>query len=412
MSRLLKKVDALQMSRLNKREVLQLIRNEGIISRTDIGNITGLTAPTVSRIVDQLVNQEKLVEYIGVGESSGGRRPVMLQFNGKTNYVIGIDLGATFIRGVLSDFEANFLTEIHVPTQIHAGFEAIMDQIAELVDKLLHRKDLDSSQIRGIGIAIAGLVNKQNGIVDYSPDFGWRNVNVRESLGKRIKIPFIFDNSSRLMALGEHEYGEGRKYDNMIVLNIGYGIAAGIIVEGVLLKGAVGYAGEFGHTVAELNSKVPCKCGAFGCLEAMASGRRIAQLGQEAAQKHPENPLFKRANGNISKIDAKMVAAAAKEGDADALRIFEEITAYIGVGIANLVNLLDPEHIYIGGGVSLSGDVFFDNVTKAITKYLISPDKSVQISPATFGDNASLIGAFSLIANKILNFDTYEEVLA
>ena len=403
-----KKVDALQMSRLNKREVLQLIRKEGIISRTDIGNTTGLTAPTVSRIVEQL-NQEKLVQYIGVGESSGGRRPVMLQFNGKENYVVGIDLGATFIRGVLSDFEANFLSEIHVPTSINEGFEVVMDQVAALIEKLLNRKGFDRSQVRGIGIAIAGLINKRNGMVDYSPDFGWRNVNVKESLSKRISIPLIFDNSSRLMALGEHEYGEGRKYENIVVLNLGYGIAAGIIVEGILVKGAVGYAGEFGHTVVDSKSDVVCKCGAIGCLEALASGRRIAHLGQEAALKSPEKPLFQLCGGQIQRIDAKMVALAAAQGDDDAQGIYAEITAYLALGIANLVNLLDPQHIFIGGGVSLNGAVFFKNIAEAVQKYLISPDKSIQISPASFGENASVVGALSLISNKILNFETAEE---
>jgi glucokinase-like ROK family protein len=409
MSKMVKKVDALQMSRLNKREVLNLIRKEGIISRTDIGNTTGLTAPTVSRIVDQLVNQDKLVKYVGVGESSGGRRPVMLQFNGKDNFVIGIDLGATFIRAVLSDFEANFLTEIHVPTPITEGFEAIMDEVANLVEKLLKRKDFDSSQVRGVGIALAGLVNKNSGIVGFSPDFGWHNVDVKESLSKRIDLPLIFDNSSRLMALGEHEYGEGRKYENIVVLNIGYGIAAGIIVEDILLKGAFGYAGEFGHTVADSNSNVQCQCGAFGCLEALASGRRIAELGQNVAKNKPDKLLFQLCRGNIAKIDAKMVALAATQGDAEAQKIYEDITAYIGVGIANIVNLLDPQHIFIGGGVSLSGDIFFKNISKAIKKSLISPDKSILISPATFAENASLIGAFALIANKILSFETYEE---
>lgn len=409
MPKVKKKVDALQMSRLNKREVLQLIKKEGTISRTDIGNTTGLTAPTVSRIVEHLVNHEKLVQYIGVGESSGGRRPVMLRFNGKENYVIGVDLGATFIRGVLSDFEANFLIEIQVPTAIHEGFEAIMYQVAELVDKLLKRKGADSDQVRGVGIAIAGLVNKRNGFVDFSPDFGWRNVNVKESLSKKISIPFIFDNSSRLMALGEHEYGEGRRFDNIIVLNLGYGIAAGMIVEGILVKGGVGYAGEFGHIVVESKSKVQCKCGAFGCLEALASGRRIAQLGQEAAQKKQNSILAQLCNGNISKIDAKMVALAATQGDEDAVRIYEEITAYLATGIANLVNLLDPQRIYIGGGMSLNGEFFFKNIIKTVKKHLISPDKSIHIAPATFGENASLIGAFSLISNKILNFETHED---
>jgi predicted NBD/HSP70 family sugar kinase len=144
-----------------------------------------------------------------------------------------------------------------------------MDEVANLIEKLLKRKDFDSSQVRGVGIAIAGLVNKNSGIVGFSPDFGWHNVDVKASLSKRIDIPLTFDNSSRLMALGEHEYGEGRKYENIVVLNIGYGIAAGIIVEDILLKGALGYAGEFGHTVSDSNSTVPCKCGAFGCLEAL-----------------------------------------------------------------------------------------------------------------------------------------------
>ena len=205
------------------------------------------------------------------------------------------------------------------------------------------------------------------------------------------------------------KYGEGRRLDNIIVLNLGYGIAAGIIVEGILVKGGVGYAGEFGHTIVDSKSGVQCKCGAFGCLEALASGRRIAQLGQDAAQNNQKSILFKLCNGNLSKIDAKMVALAATQGDTAAQNIYEEITAYLAIGIANLVNLLDPQHIYIGGGVSLNGDIFFKNIANSIPKYLISPDKAVNISPATFGENASLIGAFSLISNKILNFETHEE---
>ena len=137
----IKKVDAVEMNLINKREILRLIRKAGEISRADIVNITGLTAPTVSRIVEYLVKEDKLVSYVGIGESSGGRPPVMLQFNGKDNFVIGIDLGATTIRGVLSDLDGNFIMEIQMATNLSKGCEIIMDQVSDLVQKLLNKRD-------------------------------------------------------------------------------------------------------------------------------------------------------------------------------------------------------------------------------------------------------------------------------
>ena len=249
------------MSILNKREVIHLIRKRGLISRAEISTLTGLTPPTVTRIVNHLVNEEKLVSFTGIGESQGGRPPLMLEFNGKDNFIIGIDLGATRIRGVLSDLEANLIIEIQIPTEIRKGFEIIMDQVAELVNKLLDRRNLDKKRVKGIGIGIAGLVNKKTGIVDFSPDFGWKSVNVRESLKQRLYLPFIFDNSTRLMALGELEFGEGKKYDNFVVINVGYGIAAGIVVDGSTLKGASGHAGESRFRAASVRGFSPARSG-------------------------------------------------------------------------------------------------------------------------------------------------------
>jgi glucokinase-like ROK family protein len=399
------KVDALQMNLMNKREILHLIRKSGVISRADIAHISGLTAPTVSRIVEYLVTEDKLVSYVGMGESSGGRPPVMLQFSGKENYVVGIDLGATTIRGVLSDLEANFIREIQVPTDLNKGFTSIMNQVGELVTKLISSRNIDIKRVMGVGIAIAGLVNKNNGVVEFSPDFGWMNADIKESLRERLSLPFIYDNSSRLMALGEHEYGEGSKFNNFAVINVGYGIAAGIVVDGFPVSGSAGYAGELGHIIVDSKSNVRCKCGATGCLEALASGRRIAQLGQEIAERRKNGVLYDLCEGDISRIDARMVAIAANMGDQESKIIYEEITSYLCIGIATLANLLDPQIIFIGGGVSLNGDIFFDNIRNSVRKYLIAPEKSILIAPVTFGENASLTGALSLITSKITNFE-------
>ena len=238
-----RKVDSSVMNKMNKIQVLSIIHNKKIISRADIGKITGLTPPTVSRIVKQLIKQDGLVKYVGVGDSNGGRPPVMVTFNGNENYVIEIDLGATLIRGVLSDLNNDIQMEIQVPTSLEKGYESIMDRLANVIERLLNKRGLNKDKVLGIGIGIAGLVNIKKGMVDFSPDFGWESVNIMNSLNQRINLPFFFDNSTRLMALGELNYGLGRNYGNFVVINIGYGIASGIVIDGKTVFCAQGKAG-------------------------------------------------------------------------------------------------------------------------------------------------------------------------
>lgn len=401
-----RKVDSSVMNKMNKIQVLSIIHNKKIISRADIAKITGLTLPTVSRIVKQLIKQDGLVKYIGVGDSNGGRPPVMVTFNGNENYVIEIDLGATLIRGVLSDLNNDIQMEIQVPTSLEKGYESIMDQIANVIERLLNKRGLNKDKVLGVGIGIAGLVDVKKGVVDFSPDFGWESVNIRNSLNQRINLPFFFDNSTRLMALGELSYGLGRNYGNFVVINIGYGIASGIVIDGKTVFGAQGKAGEFGHIIVDTNSNVQCKCGAYGCLEALASGRRIADLGKELFERKKSQKLMELCKNDPNLIDAKLVFEAARSGDKDANEILETVTNYLGIGIASLANLLDPEVIFMGGGVSSNGEIFFKSLKKATQNFLISRNKKLDIKPVTFADYATLTGAFSLVVNKIIRFES------
>jgi glucokinase-like ROK family protein len=394
------------MNKMNKIQVLSIIHNKKTISRADIAKVTGLTLPTVSRIVAQLINQDGLVKYVGVGDSSGGRPPVIVSFNGSENFVIEIDLGATLIRGVLSDLNNDSQMEIHVPTMLENGYESIMDNVASVIERLLNKRGLNRDKVLGVGIGIAGLVNIKQGRVDFSPDFGWESVNIRDSLKKRINLPFFFDNSTRLMALGELNYGQGINYENFAVVNIGYGIASGIVIDGKTVFGSQGKAGEFGHIIVDANSNVQCKCGSYGCLEALASGRRIADLGRELFNENKSQKISELCKNNPKAIDAKLVFEAARSGDKDAIKIVETVTNYLGVGIASLVNLLDPEVIFMGGGVSSNDEIFFKPLKKATQRFLISRNKKLEIKPVTFADYATLTGAFSLIVNKIIQFES------
>jgi len=401
------KGNAVFINRLNKIKVLGLIREYGTISRAKIVTESGLSAPTVTRIVNGLISEEKLVVSLGMGASNGGRPPILLKFNGKKNFVIGVDLGATTTRGVLSDFNGKFIEEIEFPTRLKDGFEEIMNDIAELILKLGNSKKKSSkSTIYGVGIAVAGLVDRKKNIIEYSPDFNWHNVDIVEALRGRIEYPIIFDNVTRLMALGDLCFGKGQRLRNFICVNVGYGIGSGIIVNGELLTGADGFAGEFGHITIDKDSDIQCNCMKYGCLEALASGKAIALTAQSRLARGQESLLNEMSGGDINRVTTKMVADAAKEGDELALNVFSRAMDYIGIGIANLVNLFNPELIVIGGGVSMAGDIFFDNIRQSVSRHVMqSTPRELPILPVAFGTNAALMGAFSLILNRILNLD-------
>jgi glucokinase-like ROK family protein len=401
------KADALFINKLNKIKVLGLIRETGPVSRADLVKRTGLSAPTVTRIVDGLIHDEKLVAEVGMGSSSGGRPPLLVKFNSEQNYVIGIDLGATFTRGALSNLDGKFINEIKIPTRLESGFDAIMEDLSDLIHRLSKgNPKVRKQRVFGVGIAVAGLINRRKNLVEYSPDFDWYNVDIVKTLGKNIEYPVIFDNVTRLMALGGLSYGADQKLQNFICVNVGYGIGAGIIVDGKLLMGADGFAGEFGHITIETDSDIQCSCKKYGCLEALASGKAIALTARSRLARGQSSLLVEMCGGDINKVTAKMVADAVRKGDVLASNVFKRAMDYIGIGISSLINIFNPELVTIGGGVSLAGDIFFDNIRDSVDRNIMQPiSRKVEILPVTFGENAALMGAFALILNRVLNMD-------
>ena len=398
------KMDAGSLHLANKRVLLKLIKQRGQINRSELSKETGLTPPSVTRIVDELVYNDNLAEYIGTGNSNGGRPAMIVKFKNENNYIIGVDLGATYIRGGLVDLNAKFISEIQVPTEIDKGFSSIIDKVIKLIKKLESRKEVNS-KIWGIGIGVAGLVNIKTGIIEESPDFGWSNINFRKELEDKLDLPFFYDNSTRLMALGELKLGTKQNLKNFAVLNIGYGIASGLVIDGSLVKGHAGFAGEFGHIPVDTESNVRCKCGMLGCLEALASGHRIAALGKQEFENNNSELLRELCNGNPNLITAELVAKAAKMGDKSCLKIYDEVMEYFCKGIGIIANLLNPEAVYLGGGISLNGDFIFDLVQSKKSKYMLHPNTNMPILPTTFGEQSTTIGAVSLVLRKILNLE-------
>jgi glucokinase-like ROK family protein len=255
-------------------------------------------------------------------------------------------------------------------------------------------------------MAVAGLINRSQNIVEFSPNFHWNEVDLIGELTPRHKVPIFIDNVSRVMALGEMVYGVGERFDSFICVNVGHGIGAGIVLQGKLLYGPTGMLGEFGHITLDKDSGSLCDCGNFGCLEALASGNAIAKSARSALESGGESVLEEMCAGDPTRVSAKMVADAAKQGDALAWRVFDRAAEYLGLGIAGLINLLSPEAVIIGGGVAQAGDILFDRVRKTVNaRALKKISKDVQIIPATFGMKSAVTGAVSLILDQVLNME-------
>ncbi|UCD53243.1 MAG: ROK family transcriptional regulator [Phycisphaerales bacterium] len=398
--------DYAYVRRLNQIKILNLIRDRKSISRAEIAKITGLSPPTVTRAVGELIEPRRLAVEVGEGKSQGGRPPVLIRFNGEQNLVIGVDLGTTHIYAVLSDLNGKIRSEMRIPTDVQTGAEGVLRRVENTIGRLVEDSSVDARRILGVGMAVAGLIDRDRKIVTFSPDFGWKDVDVRGALKNGCNMPIIFDNVTRVMALGELWYGVGKRFRDFVCINVGYGIGSGIIIDGKPLHGAEGFAGEFGHFPLDKDSSVRCKCGNYGCLEALASGRAIGAAAQNALATGRASILRDMCHNDLTTVDAEMVAAAAQQEDPVASEVFGRAMEYLGTGIAGLINLLNPQAVVIGGGVSQAGDSFFSSIREQVARRVMNKHgASAKILPVTLGMRSTVMGAVSLILNEVLSLN-------
>lgn len=392
--------------KLNKKTILNLIRQEGVISRADIVKQTGISASTVTRIADSLINKEKLAIQIGTGVSTGGRRPILVKFNGKDSYVIGVDWGRTHIYVVLANLDGEHIFEMNVPCEPDNNFNKDLAKTCKIIETVIVRSRVDINKLLGIGVAAAGLLNKTNDIIKFSPNFNWRDVDIKTPLEDKFKVPVVIDNVSRVMALGEYYYGDGQKYRDFIYINIGYGIGAGIIHNAEPFFGSSGITGEIGHNTVIPESNIKCVCGRNGCLETISSGRGISETAKREIVNNKSSILNEICENDIDSINAEMVAQGAKLGDQLCIEILNKSAYYLGLSISKIVNFMNPQVVYIGGGVSLAGANYIDTLVKSIKKYTL-PDiyENVKVKTSTHKENAAVVGALSLILTKVMNFE-------
>ena len=384
-------ITAAEMREINRSSILEMIRGNSPISRTQIAEDLQVSLPTVMRIVDQLMEDELVIED-DEKEWSGGRKRRRLVFNGSQHLVIGIDLGGTKIYGAVADYNGKILHEIreeHHQTQA----EESLEYLCSIIDQLLIFSESTNLPVRGIGIGVPGVVQPNTGIVEIAPALNWKNFSLKAKLEERYQYPIAIDNDVNLAALGEMWFGTHEDENNLVLLTIGTGIGAGIIINGMVYSGSHNIAGEVGYFLPDrscLGRKFP----GFGALEQQASGTGIAYRARAAlADSMPPDQL--------EKITAYDVFDAVRRGDKWAQEVFDETVDYLAQLIGGISTIFDPDVILLGGGVSKSADLLIEPICSRLQGTILLVPK---IQASELGYQAAVMGAIIRLLRMTSNY--------
>ncbi|MBN1375762.1 MAG: ROK family protein, partial [Dehalococcoidia bacterium] len=308
--------------------------------------------------------------------------------------VIAIDIGGTkYIVGVI-DCNGKILSRIYRYTLSAEGPQKLTARLMSAIDEAVKQSGVQGAGLGGIAVAYAGLVDIGKGLVTEAPNLpNWNNVPLRDMLANRYGIPAFVLNDANAAALGEHRLGAGKGLSNMIFITVSTGIGGGIIINNELYNGTDGCAGEIGHMVLEVDGP-QCNCGRKGCWESLASGSAIARIAKERLGSGEQSILADMTAGNIDGVTAELVSKGAKKGDALCLEVINEAACYLGIGLANLVNIFNPQMIVIGGGVSSIGEMILRPARQYMEQHAFKlPAGTVRVVKAGLGVDSGLLGA-------------------
>jgi len=367
----------------NRQRVITLLRTQGRISQADIARATGLSRTTVSTVVGELKDLG-LVSYVnGKGsQPRGGRPAVQLVLQNPEQVVAGIDFGHSHVGVAIADLAHNVLGEHRWDLDVNNRASAALDAAGRMFGELRLKLGIDLRNVIGAGIGIPGPVDRARGKAGSATILpGWVDLEIAAEMTGRLGVPVEIENDANLGALAELTWGAGKDCSNFAYIKAATGIGAGIVIDGRLLRGATGTAGEIGHTTFDEGGAL-CYCGNRGCLETVASGPAILHL---------VGPV-----GGESLTLARLVDLAS-DGDLRCRRAISDAGREIGVAVAGLCNLINPERVIVGGLLSKSGEVLLKPLRESIKRHAVqAAAEIVDVRPAVFVERAELLGSLAL----------------
>lgn len=320
-------------------------------------------------------------------------------------YIIGVDLGGTnIVVGAMSADGAHEYAMHEIPTRASLGADAVVERIAQLIERVAAETMAATGATRdaflGVGIGSPGPLDRERGLVIVTPNLGWRDFPLRDRVSDAVGLPATLDNDANCATLGEWWLGAAKGGRNVIGLTIGTGIGGGLILDGRLYHGASDAAGEIGHTTIDSTGR-RCGCGNYGCLEAYASGPAIAERAREALAGAEPSAMPAMVGGDLSRLTAALVYKAAQNGDRLALEVVRETARLLGAGVANLLNIFNPDVVVLAGGVTQAGDALFEPMRAEVRRRAFKPAvDACRIVPGALQGKAGVVGAIATFAQQ------------
>lgn len=380
----------------NTQLVFSTIYERGEISRAEIARVTHLTRPTVSDVVAELMD-EGLIEEIGHAPSTGGKRAILLRVDATSRCLIGLDLAREDFRGALIDLRGDIQHRVTLPLQGHDG-DAALNLVYALVDTLIAAAQ---RPLLGIGIGAPGLVDAIDGVIHQAVNLNWRDIHLRDLLEARYKLPVYMANDCQVAALGEYTFGENNRSKDLVVIHIGKGVGAGIVLGGRLFHGNPLGAGEIGH-VTVVEDGEPCQCGNTGCLETLINNRGIVRRARALAADMPQS-LLNQLVSDPEAITFETVCQAFDAGDEAARQVIYEVGQHLGTAAAYLVGILGGCRILIAGRFLCFGQFLLDAIRATLTRRsLAALAQASEVDFVSLGGDIVLRGAAALLMHHEL----------
>jgi transcriptional regulator of PTS gene len=385
------------LKEINRSRAFEILKTARILSRPELAVQTGLSRATIALLMEDLL-RVGVAKHVGLGGSTGGRPPALLEFNPAAAYAVGAAMRDHQWRIVITNLDAVVLHRLDVPMTGHAPEDAVAalkQGVTEILGPVERSKVLPA-----VGLGTPGLVDMPSGVIKTAVDVGWYEVPIRALAEAALGLEIYVANRSKVGALAEYWYGPKQGVQEIIYISIGTGVSAGVVHEGQLYLGVNSSAGELGHTTVLPDGPL-CRCGNRGCLQQLVSEPAIADRARARLREGGNSLLRERAGNYPERVTAEMIFAAAEEQDPLALELVQETARYLGIAVANLVNLFNPELIVLGGPVGQMGKIMLPMVVEEVRRRALSyPLSAAQIVSSALGQDANAIGAAALVLSR------------
>jgi len=401
-----KTADQSWVRKMNRSLTLAVFRTHKELSRARLAEETGLNPSTISSIINELI-EENLIRETDFFQNGIGRPGRLLQLNPKGGCAVGIEINVDYYEVLVADFSADIIWHEKRDSTPDTGQKEIMAQVLHLAKEALKFINKKNCRLLGVGVGVPGLVDVSSGLLRLAPNLHWEDVPVGDVLASIFDCPIYVENEANVAALGEYYFGAVQDTKNFIYLSAGIGLGSGIVIGGKLFRGMYGYAGEAGHMTIDVKGE-RCGCGRKGCWETFVGPRAIVRRIQQSLDAGEKSSLIDISNGNIKKIVIDDVIQAAQMGDQIAVEALGEAAYYLGIGIANLVNLFNVEVIILGGALNKASSLIIEDVKNVALKNTLKPGREqLEIIPSAHGADACIMGTIALVLDDFLREPTF-----